>query len=132
MKVARAKKSAKNGGRKKDKKITTDIAKNTKSSSAGVRNNESYRLYINKLLKKQDPPIGTSHSALSIYDSITKHLFQSIARESMAICMNNKKKTLSSRELTAAVHIIMPNAIAKRAINCANKSIESFKGSLVE
>ena len=76
---------------------------------------ESYKVYIFRLLKLVRPNNTISSKAMSIMNSLVSDLFQRIAREASMIAKRNKKATLSWREVQTAVRLLFPGELAIHA-----------------
>eukprot|EP00743_Colponemidia_sp_Colp-15_P000740 GILK01000819.1.p1 GENE.GILK01000819.1~~GILK01000819.1.p1 ORF type:complete len:143 (-),score=42.06 GILK01000819.1:123-551(-) len=109
-----AKKPAKAGaGEKKDKKKKK-------------RRTETFSIYIYKVLKQVHPDTGISKRSMSIMNSFINDLFEKLAVESTRLIRQNKKRTLSSREVQTAVRLLLPGELAKHAVSEGTKAVTKF------
>ena len=60
---------------------------------------ESYGTYIYNVLKQVHPDVGVSGKAMSIMNSFVNDIFERIASEASRLALQNKKSTISSREI---------------------------------
>jgi histone H2B len=90
------------------------------------RRNETFSLYIYKVLKQVHPDTGISKKAMNIMNSFINDIFEKIALESSKLVRYNRKRTLSSREIQTAVKLILPGELAKHAISEGTKAVTKF------
>jgi histone H3/H4 len=95
-----------------------------------ARRIETYNIYIYKVLKQVYPEMGMSKKAMVLVNDIVHDLFERLAGEAGNMCKHNKKQTLDSNALKAAVKIILPGEIAKHAVSEAQKALAKYHGSL--
>lgn len=103
-------------------------------SSAGVddkkkkskKRNESYSIYIYKVLKQVHPDTGISSKAMSIMNSFVADLFERIASEAAKLSTYNNSKTLTSREIQTAVRLLLPGELAKHAVSEGTKAVTKY------
>jgi histone H2B len=90
------------------------------------RRNETFSLYIYKVLKQVHPDTGISKKAMNIMNSFINDTFEKIALEASKLVRYNKKRTLSSREIQTAVKLLLPGELAKHAISEGTKAVTKF------
>ena len=90
---------------------------------------ESYAIYIYKVLKQVHPDTGVSSKAMSIMNSFVNDLFERIASEASRLSLQNKKKTISSREIQTAVRLLLPGELAKHAVSEGTKAVTKYTSS---
>ena len=76
---------------------------------------ESYKIYIFRLLKLVQPNNTISSKAMSIMNSLVNDLFHRVAKEASLIAQRNAKATLSWREIQTAVRLLYPGELAIHA-----------------
>ena len=81
----------------------------------GIKKEESYKIYIFRLLKLVRPNNTISSKAMSIMNSLVNDLFLRVAQEASMIAQKNKKATLSWREIQTAVRLVYPGELAIHA-----------------
>ena len=111
-KAGKAAKSAPAGGKKRSKK-----------------RKESYAIYIYKVLKQVHPDTGVSSKAMSIMNSFVNDIFERIATEASRLANQNKKSTISSREIQTAVRLLLPGELAKHAVSEGTKAVTKYTSS---
>ena len=87
---------------------------------------ESYKMYIYKVLKQVHPEFGVSSKAMGIMNSFITDLFEKIAMEASRLARYNKKPTIASREIQTAVKLILPGELAKHAVSEGTKAVTKF------
>ena len=113
-----AKKGAK-GGKRKGTKVTK--RRRTRK--------QSYGIYIFKVLKQVHPDVGISSKSMSIMNSFVNDIFERIASEASRLNHQNKKKTVSSREIQTAVRLLLPGELAKHAVSEGTKAVTKYTSS---
>ncbi|POW18088.1 hypothetical protein PSHT_06218 [Puccinia striiformis] len=101
---------------KKTAKKSTKPADGEKKKRKKKRN-ETYGIYIYKVLKQVHPDTGISNKAMLIMNSFVNDIFERIATEASKLALYNKKSTISSREIQTAVRLILPGELSKHAIS---------------
>ncbi|RZC76058.1 hypothetical protein C5167_000807 [Papaver somniferum] len=81
------------------------------------KSNETYKIYIFKVLKQVHPDIGISSKAMGIMNSFINDIFEKLAQESSRLARYNKKPTITSREIQTSVRLVLPGELAKHAVS---------------
>ena len=76
---------------------------------------ESFKLYIFRLLKLVRPNNTISSKAMSIMNSTVNDMFNQIIEEASRITKRNAKATLGWREVNTAVRLLLPGELAIHA-----------------
>ncbi|XP_047142904.1 late histone H2B.L4-like isoform X1 [Hydra vulgaris] len=84
---------------------------------------ESYAVYIYNVLKQVHPDVGVSSKAMTIMNSFVNDIFERISSEASRLSVQNKKSTISSREIQTAVRLLLPGELAKHAVSEGTKSV---------
>lgn len=92
------------------------------------RRNETYNIYIYKVLKQVHPEIGVSKKAMSILNSFVQDTFEKIVGEAGHLCKYAKKQTLSAREVQSACRLVLPGELAKHALSEGAKALTKYQG----
>ena len=105
----------------------------TKGRPAGVKGTkkrhqiqETYSVYIYRVLKQVHPETGISKRSMSIMNSFINDVFEKLCVESSKLVANNKKHTLSSREVQTAVRLMLPGELAKHAVSEGTKAVTKY------
>ena len=104
-------------------------ARGTGDKKRKRKRKESYAIYIYKVLKQVHPDTGISSKAMSIMNSFVNDIFERIASEASRLALQNKKKTISSREIQTAVRLLLPGELAKHAVSEGTKAVTKYTSS---
>ena len=118
-----AKKGEKRAG-KKGGKIGASGEKKRKK-----KRKESFGIYVYNVLKQVHPDGGISSKAMSIMNSFVLDVFERIASEASKLAKQNKKATISSREIQTAVRLLLPGELAKHAVSEGTKAVTKYTSS---
>merc|ERR1712098_856808 len=89
--------------------------------------NESFNIYIYKVLKQVHPDMGVSKATMRILNSFANDTFEKIAEEAGKLTKYGKKQTLSAREIHTSTRLILPGELAKHAVAEGNKALQKYK-----
>eukprot|EP01026_Neomeris_dumetosa_P017367 TRINITY_DN1665_c0_g1_i3.p3 TRINITY_DN1665_c0_g1~~TRINITY_DN1665_c0_g1_i3.p3 ORF type:complete len:123 (+),score=10.30 TRINITY_DN1665_c0_g1_i3:225-593(+) len=87
---------------------------------------ETFKMYIYKVLKQVHPDTGISSKAMSIMNSFINDIFDRMAGEASRLARYNKKPTITSREIQTAVRLTLPGELAKHAVSEGTKAVTKF------
>lgn len=93
------------------------------------RRKETYKRHVYRVLKQVHPDVGISAKSMSIMDSFVHDIFEQIAGECSRLAHQNKRKTISSREVQTAVRLILPGELAKHAVSEGTKAVTKYTSS---
>ena len=93
------------------------------------RRNETYNIYIYKVLKQVHPEIGISKKGMAILNSFVCDIFEQIGTEAGKLCKFGKRQTLGAREISSAAKLILPGELAKHAVSEGSKAMQKYQGS---
>ena len=108
------------------KKAARTPSKAARKAAPKRRRTETFSVYIYRVLKQVHPETGISKRSMSIMNSFINDVFEKIASESSRLVRYNKKHTLSSREVQAAVRLLLPGELAKHAVTEGTKAVTKF------
>lgn len=114
-------------------KSTTGKEKAKHSAKGGKRKRkrtQTYNSYVFKVLKQVHPDTGISKKAMSVMNSFNNDLFERIAGEAGRLARQNKKATLSSRDIQTSVRLILPGELAKHAVSEGTQAVTKYTTSL--
>ena len=117
------------GRPKKNPEVASASAKTAIKKKSKPRKNESFKVFIYKVLKQVHPDTGMSSRAMSIMNSFVNDLFERIANEASRLAKYNKKSTISSREVQTAVRLLLPGELAKHAVSEGTKAVTKYTSS---
>lgn len=113
----------------KAKKASGDTQKASMTGTQAAkmrRRQETYSVYIYRVLKQVHPEIGISKRSMSIMNSFINDIFEKIALEAAKLVRYNKKQTLSSREIQTAVRLLLPGELSKHAVSEGTKAVTKY------
>merc|ERR1712039_660862 len=87
---------------------------------------ESYAIYVYKVLKQIHPECGISKRGMHVMNSFMNDIFDQIATESTRLARTMKKKTLSSRQVETAVRLLLPGELSKHAVSEGTKAVTKY------
>ena len=114
------------------KKTVEQKSSSHKASRGGPRKaprkkrQESYSVYIYRVLKQVHPETGISKKSMMIMNSFINDTFERMALESSRLLRYNKKGTLSSREIQTAVRLLLPGELARHAVSEGTKAVNKY------
>ncbi|KAM4798716.1 histone H2B-like [Urocitellus parryii] len=107
----------------KEKKLRHRSRSGCKKSRTHSRSGESFATYFPKVLKHIHSGLILSRSTVSVLDSFVKDMFQCIASEASRLAGQNHHSTITSRDIQAAVRLLLPGEIGKHAVYEATRAI---------
>ncbi|CAD8170218.1 unnamed protein product (macronuclear) [Paramecium tetraurelia] len=105
---------------------TVKTKKGSDDKKKARRRQETFALYIYKVLRQVHPEIGVSRKAMNIMNSFINDIFDRIALEASKLVRFNKRRTLSSREIQTAVKLLLPGELARHAISEGTKAVTKY------
>lgn len=93
------------------------------------RRNESFAIYIYKVLKQVHPDIGVSSKTMSIMNSFVYDIFERIIAESSRLAKYNNRSTISSNEIQTSVRLLLPGELSKHAVSEGNKALTKYSST---
>ncbi|KAF2546196.1 hypothetical protein F2Q70_00019602 [Brassica cretica] len=105
----------------KKKKMLKKRKKN-RSEVAG----DEYKRYVYKVMKQVHPDLGISSKAMTVINMFMGDMFERLAVEAAKLNDYSKRRTLSSREIEAAVRLVLPGELSRHAVAEGSKAISNF------
>ena len=103
------------------------VAKKATKKVGGRRKKfDSYGVYVYRVLKNIHNEIGISKKAMSVMNSFVCDLFERIALEASKLNRSQRKHTISSNDIQAAVKLILPGDLAEHAIAEGTRALGKF------
>ena len=90
---------------------------------------QTYGVYIYRVLKQVHPDVGMSTKAMSIMNSFVNDIFERLAGEASRLAHQNKRRTISSREVQTSVRLLLPGELAKHAVSEGTKAVTKYTSS---
>ncbi|KAF9417273.1 hypothetical protein HW555_005587 [Spodoptera exigua] len=101
-----------------------------KSKKMKKKNYQSFSIYLYKLLRTVTKDnLGISRKSMLIMNNFVNDMLEKIAEEAGRLVAHSKKTTMSSREIQAAVKLIIPGELATHANIEAMKAISMYHKS---
>ena len=119
----------------KDKKAPTRSTRSKKTSVKGKkskpvkrvrRRNETYNLYIHRVLKLVSPDNGISKRAMLVTNSFVNDMYTRLAQEAVRLMKAAGRSTLTVGDVESAVQIIFPEELATHATSGGGKAVRLF------
>jgi len=105
------------------------MAEKKTTTTRRKKRNETYNLYIYKVLKQVHPEIGVSKKAMSILNCFVSDTFEKIVGEAGKLCKYGKRQTLSAREVQSACKLVLPGELSKHALSEGTKALTKYQGT---
>ena len=90
------------------------------------RRNETYSVYIYKVLKQVHKDAKISQASVNVMNSFITDLFERLSLEASKLARMQKKSTLSARDIRTSVKLLLPEELAKHAIREGYKAVTKF------
>ena len=90
------------------------------------KRNETYSLYIYKVLKQVHPEVGISRRAMSVMNSLMNDTFDRLCSEAANLVRVSRRRTMSARSVQSAVQLLLPGELAKHAVSEGTKAVTKF------
>jgi histone H2B len=119
-----AKSATKQSGAKKTT-VPSDKKKAAKKS-ARKPSYAGYHTFLFRVLKQVHPDKGVSKNAMSVMNSFVNDIFERLASEAGRLARQTARHTISSREIQAAVRLLLPGELAKHAVAEGTKAITKY------
>ncbi|ESQ36072.1 hypothetical protein EUTSA_v10008775mg [Eutrema salsugineum] len=85
-----------------------------------------YKRYVYKVMKQVHPELGITSKAMSVINTFMGDMFERIAEEAARLSDHTKRRTLSSREIEAAVRLVLPGELSRHAVSEGAKAISNY------
>jgi histone H2B len=87
---------------------------------------ENYEIYIRRALKTVHPDCRISNDAVLLIQCIVHHLMSKISHQAATLAQTNDAKTVTSRDVQAAVRLVIGGELAKHAVSQSTKAVTNF------
>jgi histone H2B len=100
----------------------------TKSSysTGSKRKSLSFRTYILLVLKELHKDLQISTQAITVVDDLLHDIFRRLASEAGRLAIQNKKKTLKSREIQSATKLVLSGELSQHAISEGRRAVIQY------
>lgn len=89
----------------------------------------NYGLYIRRILQELHPDMSIASSSVLTFNSFIADIFERIAMESSKLVKKTQRSTIGSKEIHAAVKLVIPGALSTHAISEAAKAMQHYRNS---
>lgn len=93
------------------------------------KRNETFGIYIYKVLRQVHPNKGISKKAMNIMNSMVYDTFDQIAILAAQLIRYTKKRTLSYKEILTCVKLLLPGELANHAISEGQRAVSKYTTS---
>ncbi|NWV54590.1 H2B1L protein, partial [Daphoenositta chrysoptera] len=93
------------------------------------RRKEAFSVYIYKVLKEVHPDLDISSKAMNIMNSFVNDMFEQLASEASRLAQLSHRATITSREVQAAVRLLVPGELAKHTVFQGTKAVTKYTSS---
>lgn len=85
-----------------------------------------FRRYVYKVMKQVHPGLRITSKAVTVVNVFMGDMFERIAQEAARLSDYTKRKTLSSREIEAAVRLVLPGELSLHAVAEGSKAVSNY------
>ncbi|XP_065558637.1 proteoglycan 4-like isoform X1 [Artemia franciscana] len=96
------------------------------------RRQESFAIYVHKVLKQVHPETGISSRAMSVMNSLMFDVFERIATSASELNHHTNSKTVTSRDIQTSVRLNLPGELCKHAVSEGTKAVTKYMSSARE
>ena len=90
---------------------------------------DSYSVYIYRVLKNIHGDVGISKKGMAVMNSFVADIFERVAVEATRLARYQKKVTLSSSDIQAAVKLILPGDLADHAVSEGTRALNKYNSA---
>ena len=90
---------------------------------------DSYSVYIYRVLKNIHGDVGISKKGMAVMNSFVADIFERVAVEATKLARYQKKVTLSSSDIQAAVKLILPGDLADHAVSEGTRALNKYNSA---
>ena len=101
------------------KKVAKTVVKRRKAKA-------SFNSYIFKIMKQVHPETRISKKGIQIINNFVTDTFEKIASEASKLCRIHKGMTMNSRDVQAAIRLVLPGELAKHAVSEGTKAMTKY------
>ena len=126
-----------NDKKSKDKKTS---ARSTRSKQTSVsakskptitkrarRRNETYNLYIHRILKRVNPNNGMSKKSMLVMNSFVVDMYTRVSKEAIRLMKAADRSTLTVGDVESAVLILFPGELSTHATEEGSRAVSLFE-----
>ncbi|PIN05725.1 Histone H2B [Handroanthus impetiginosus] len=113
-------------GTRKTKARTGPEKRRRKRYSGIGEGREGYQRYVFRVMKQVHPDLGISSKAMTVMNNLMWDMFERLAEEAARLQKYTGRRTMSSREVQAAVKLVLPGELGKHAIAEGTKAVSNY------
>ena len=105
--------------------------KKANNKARSSRDPKAFNTYIFRVLKQvcsEKEQIGISTSAMATMNSIVADTFDNLMSEGRMLVINQKKSTLSSKDVETAVKLLIPGDLGKGSVQEGRQGLKDHSG----
>jgi len=102
---------------------------NTQKSNMKKKKSRYFEIYISKIIKNISTNSGITSNAKQQFNSILCIITKIITDKTRGLSEVSNKKTVSEKEISNSLKLILPQQLCKNAIANAEKAINTFSGN---
>ncbi|KAI3982612.1 hypothetical protein MKX01_031351 [Papaver californicum] len=108
--------------RRSSRKLKLEEMRKKRKMLTGIEG--EYKRYVCKVLKQVHPDL--SSRAVVIINEMMNNMFERLAKEAAKLCDYTGRMTISSREIQAAVRLVIPRELGKHVISEGVKAVINY------
>ena len=115
------------------KKISTRSKNTSKKSKSKTtpkkharRRNETFNLYIHRVLRRVSPDNAISKRSMLVMNSLVSDMYTRVTQEAVRLMRAAGRSTLTATDVDSAVQILFPGELATHATNWSNRAVSLF------
>jgi len=101
-----------------------------KKSTAPPPRPLNFGRYIHRVIKRQEQKVTITPNAVTVIDNMLKDVMGRIADEASNLAEIQNKKTLTERELEAAVRLVLKGNLGGHATNEGKKAVKRYRANV--
>merc|ERR1711976_898186 len=100
-----------------------------KQKATIYRDEDAFSTYIFRVCKEVCPDSGISKKAMKTLNHIVADKFEQIMNEARSLNLNNKKGTITSKEVETACRLLIRGDLGTNAVHAGRKAISKYSDS---
>ena len=100
-----------------------------KKSSTLLRGHIDFRTYIRRVLTQVHPDTRITTVAKDEMNGVVNYIGQSLTQTAVKVAVQDKRVTVSPKDMQAAVRLVLPGELAKHAVSEGTRAVRKFADS---
>lgn len=105
------------------------MAPRSKPKNARKPKSRGFQVPLYRLLKQVHPEQGISKKAMQLMNDLLHDVEDRIANRAKTVCKHAKRTTIVSRDVQAAVRLVLRGELAKHGVSEGTKAVSKFTGT---